>query len=151
MPGDIVNPPANGRAVIAVDLGAQSCRVSLLQWNRDEPKIEVIQRFSNGPIETARGLYWDVEGIFQGVKAGLRLAAKQAPEGIASIGVDGWAVDYVRLRETGDPVEDPFCYRDARTERAEKEVRAILPPARLYARTGIQILRINTLYQLFAD
>ena len=44
-----------------------------------------------------------------------------------------------------------FCYRDPRTEQAEREVHAILPASRLYALTGVQILRINTLYQLYAD
>ena len=72
-------------------------------------------------------------------------------EGIASIGVDGWAVDYVRLHENGYPEGDPFCYRDVRTERARDEVHARIPPSRLYELTGTQILRINTIYQLFAD
>jgi rhamnulokinase len=142
---------ATRKALVAVDLGAQSCRVSLLRWNHGEPTIEVIHRFSNAPLATADGLRWDVEGIFRGVKTGLRLCAAQASEGIASVGVDGWGVDYVRLNEQGGPAANPFCYRDARTERAEKDVHAILPPARLYSLTGIQILRINTLYQLYAD
>jgi len=70
---------------------------------------------------------------------------------VASIAVDGWAVDYVRLQADGTPAALPFCYRDPRTERAEREVHAILPPEKLYALTGIQILRINSLYQLYAD
>jgi rhamnulokinase len=57
----------------------------------------------------------------------------------------------VRLNGKGDPVCLPFCYRDPRTEQAEIQVHAVLAAARLYALTGIQILRLNTLYQLFAD
>ena len=141
----------DGRALVAIDLGAQSCRVSLLRWNRDEPEIEVVQRFPNGPVSTPHGLCWDIEAIFEGVLAGLRVCATRAPEGVASIGVDGWAVDYARLDRSGAPVALPFCYRDTRTEKAEIEVHSLLPPARLYALTGIQILRLNTLYQLYAD
>ena len=141
----------NQKALVAIDLGAQSCRVSLLRWNRNEPEIDVVHRFSNAPISTPDGLCWDINAIFDGIAAGLRSCAAIAPEGIASVAVDGWAVDYVRLNSKGDPVSLPFCYRDARTEQAETEVHSILSPSRLYSMTGIQILRLNTLYQLYAD
>jgi rhamnulokinase len=146
-------PAANRKALVAIDLGAQSCRISLLRWNRSVPEIQVIHRFSNAPVGTSDGLRWDIEAIFDAVVAGLRGCAAHAPEGIASIGVDGWAVDYVRLEAnaSSNPVALPFCHRDARTEKAENAVHAILPPSRLYSLTGIQILRINTLYQLYAD
>lgn len=142
---------ANRKAVVAIDLGAQSCRVSLLRWKGNEPEIQLIHRFLNASVSTDDGLRWDIKAIFDGVVRGLRASANRAPEGVASVGVDGWAVDYVRLDQSGDAAALPFCYRDTRTERAASEVHAILPPSRLYSLTGIQILRINTLYQLYAD
>jgi rhamnulokinase len=148
---EVCMEPAKGKALAAVDLGAQSCRVSLLRWIAGGPRIQVVHRFANAPRQTATGLKWDVEAIFQGIAHGLRVAASEAHEGIASIGIDGWAVDYVRLRESGELFEDAYCYRDVRTEAAEKKVHELVSPARLYAFTGIQILRINTLYQLYAD
>jgi len=138
-------------ALVAVDLGAQSCRVSLLKWNQGRPHIHVIHRFPNAPIATEEGLRWDIGRIFDGVKDGLHLCAEAGADGIASVGVDGWAVDYVRLNENGDAIADPFCYRDERTQDAEKRVQQIIPPSRLYALTGIQLLRLNTIYQLYAD
>jgi rhamnulokinase len=142
---------AHRRARVAVDLGAQSCRVSLLRWSGDEPDVEVLHRFSNEPLSTGAGLCWNIDAILDGIMAGLHRCAAYAPEGIASVAVDGWAVDYVRLDNAGNPVALPFCYRDARTEKAQQEVHAVLPPSRLYSLTGIQILRLNTLYQLYAD
>ena len=142
---------ATTKALVAVDLGAQSCRVSLLRWKEDEPSIEVIHRFPNAPVSTRDGLRWDIETIFNEVKNGLRACAARAPEGISSIAVDGWAVDYARLDERGHAVALPFCYRDERTEKAEKEVHSLISPSSLYSLTGIQILRLNTLYQLYAD
>ena len=136
---------------MAIDLGAQSCRVSLLRWRQHEPEIEAVHRFPNAPVSADDGLHWDMQGILDGVMRGARLCAAKAPEGIASIGVNGWAVDYVRLDGRGQPIAPPFCYRDARTERAEQEVHSILSPSRLYSLTGIQILRLNTMYQLYAD
>jgi rhamnulokinase len=140
---------AHRAALVAVDLGAQSCRVSLLRWGASQ--IEVIHRFSNAPISTDTGLRWDIQSIFEGVKAGLHLCADAAPEGIASIGVDGWAVDYVRLGSNGSSLGNPFCYRDERTAKAAAEVHRLIPPYRLYSMTGIQLLSLNTLYQLYAD
>jgi rhamnulokinase len=146
-----MNLEATRKALVAIDLGAQSCRISLLRWKQGGPEIKVIHRFPNAPLATAVGLRWDVEAIFRGIETGLRLCATEASEGIASIGVDGWGVDYVRLNEKGEAAANPFCYRDARTERAEQDVHSILSPARLYSLTGIQIFRINTLYQLYTD
>lgn len=146
-----MEPPTNRKALVAIDLGAQSCRLSLLRWNRGIPRIEVIYRFPNAPVSTSGALCWDFERIVAEAKTGLRLCADAAPEGIAAIGVDGWAVDYVRLAADGSCSANPFCYRDERTEQSEDQVHSIVPPARLYTLTGIQILRLNTIYQLYAD
>lgn len=142
---------AKRAALVAVDLGAQSCRVSLLRWKQGQPQIHVIHRFPNSPIATQEGLRWDIGRIFDGVQDGLRSCAEAAPEGIGSVGVDGWAVDYVRLDANGDAIADPFCYRDERTQDAEKKVHQLISPSRLYSLTGIQLLGLNTLYQLYAD
>ena len=142
---------AKRAALVAVDLGAQSCRVSLLRWKQGQPQIQVMHRFPNAPIATQEGLRWDIGRIFDGVKDGLHLCAEAAPEGIGAVGVDGWAVDYVRLNENGDAIADPFCYRDERTQKAENKVHEIISKSRLYLLTGIQLLGINTLYQLYAD
>ena len=147
----VMEPTLKRKALIAVDLGAQSCRVSLLRFHQGEPVVEVVHRFSNAPLSSDRDLHWNIEEIWEGVQTGIRACAARAPEGIASIGVDGWAVDYVRMHDSGYPEANPFCYRDVRTERAEKEVHTLIPPDRLYELTGTQILRINTIYQLFAD
>jgi rhamnulokinase len=139
------------KALIAVDLGAQSCRVSLLRFYQGNPYTDVIHRFRNAPTVTPSGVRWNIGAILEGVEAGLRLCAGIATEGVAAIGIDGWAVDYVRLNEDGNQIANPFCYRDERTIAAEQQIHEILSPATLYALTGIQLLRINTLYQLYAD
>jgi len=137
--------------LVAVDLGAESCRVSLLRWVDGQPEILLVHRFANSARDTRTGLHWDIGGICEGVEEGLRACARLAPEGIAAIGVDGWAVDYVRLDPSGKPVADPFCYRDERTIEAQNLVHLRISANRLYELTGVQILALNTLYQLRAD
>jgi len=141
----------SSRRVVAIDLGAESCRISLLQWDGTNAVLEMLHRFPNHPLERDGHLYWDLEHICRGVEAGLAICARQAGGPIDSIGVDGWAVDYVWLNEQSAPVRDPFCYRDPRTESSQAELWKRIGPERLYALTGIQMIRINTLYQLYAD
>jgi rhamnulokinase len=94
---------------------------------------------------------WPLTKLLAGIEDGLRKAALEAPEGIASIAVDGWSVDYVRLDSDGRPLRLPFCYRDERTVPAKDAADAIIGPRDLYQRTGAQPHRINTVYQLLAD
>ncbi|QNI36052.1 rhamnulokinase [Edaphobacter albus] len=143
--------PKDRRASIAVDLGAESCRVSLLRWTDEGPKVQLVHRCSNGPVRREDGLHWPLDQIVEGVEEGLRRCAELAPEGVRSIAVDGWAVDYVRLNEDGTPIAEPFCYRDERNVRAAEELHKKISPDRMREITGIQQLTINTLYQLYAD
>ncbi len=139
------------RARAAIDLGAESCRVSLLRWQDGRPSIELIHRIPNGPVHVDGTLRWPLDAILAGLEEGLRKAAHAAPEGIASIAVDGWAVDYVRLDKNGEPVGLPFCYRDERTIASKDAADRIALPEWMFHQTGAQPLRINTVYQLLAD
>jgi len=143
--------PADKRASIAVDLGAESCRVSLLRWVGDRAEITLVHRFANAPREVNGGLHWDLEMIEAGLDNGLRRCAALATEGVRSIAVDGWAVDYVRVDADGKALADPFCYRDERTIKAERALHRRISAEQLRELTGVQLIRINTLYQLYAD
>jgi rhamnulokinase len=138
-------------ARIAIDLGAESCRVSLLRWIDGQPRIDVVHRIPNGPVHLGQQMHWPLETILAGLEEGLRKAAHIASEGIVSIAVDSWSVDYVRLASDGRPLHRPFCYRDERTEQIKQAADKLIPPRELYARTGVLPHRINTMYQLLAD
>ncbi len=144
------------RALIAVDLGAESCRVSLLRWrlaeHTPEPHLQLVSRFPNGPVRAADGsIRWAFAAILAGVEEGIRQCAELAPEGIRSIAVDGWAVDYVRLNADGAVLAEPFCYRDERTVAAAVSMHSRIATDRLWEMTGVQMQPLNTLYQLYAD
>jgi rhamnulokinase len=134
-----------------VDLGAESCRVSLLRWTDGKPAIILIHRFPNAPRQVNGGLHWDLAMIESGLDRGLRQCAEVATEGVRSLAVDGWAVDYVRVDQNGNALADPFCYRDERTIAAERSLHHTISAERLRELTGVQRMRINTLYQLYAD
>ncbi len=139
------------RARVAIDLGAESCRVSLLRWYDGSPSIQLVHRIPNGPLHVDDTLRWPFDAILAGLVEGLSKAARSAPEGIASIAVDGWAVDYVRLSENGEPIGLPYCYRDERTTASKTATDKVSEPEWMFRHTGAQPLRINTVYQLMAD
>jgi rhamnulokinase len=89
-----------------------------------------------------------VTGLYASVLNGLGVVARTDP-GLASIGVDSWAVDYGLLH--GDRLlGNPFHYRDARNERGVARVHAAVGPEELYRRNGLQHLPFNTIFQLVA-
>jgi rhamnulokinase len=136
---------------LAIDLGAESGRVmrGCLQDGRLE--LAEAHRFSNGPVSRADGLHWDVRKLWQEIKTGLCSAALQAGGLPTGIGLDTWGVDYALLDEQDCLVADPFHYRDARTNGMPEKAFTRVPRPEIYARTGIQFMQLNTLYQLLAQ
>jgi rhamnulokinase len=138
---------------VAIDLGAGSGRVLLGALGAGRIELKEVHRFRYEPRHEAGHLRWDGAALFDGLIAGLRNAqAVVTTRGgtIASIGVDSWGVDYGLLDADGRLLQDPISYRDYRTQRVPAEVFARVPRADIFARTGIQFLQLNTLYQLFA-
>lgn len=142
---------ANAPARVAIDLGAESCRVSLLRWQNGRGDMELVQRSPNGPVHVNGSLHWNFDAILTNIEEGLCKCSRLAPEGIASIAVDGWAVDYVRFGADGKPIAQPYCYRDERTVPAKEAADRLAGNEWMFRHTGAQPLRINTVYQLLAD
>lgn len=59
-------------------------------------------------------------------------------------------MDFALLDRDGRLVSNPFHYRDARTEGIVERALGRMPREDVYRATGIQFMRINTLYQLLA-
>jgi rhamnulokinase len=135
--------------VAAVDLGATSGRVMLGHVGPGELRLQHVLRFPNGPVRASDGLHWNIDELYRSILAGLRAALREEAD-ILSIGVDSWAVDYSLLRD-GRSLGAPFHYRDERNLGGVEAVTALIDPADLYRRNGLQFLPFNTLYQLTAD
>jgi rhamnulokinase len=132
----------------AVDLGAQSGRVALGRFDGETLTVTETHRFANVPVSSAGSLRWNVRDLFRNVLDGLRAAARKAD--VDSVAVDSWGVDFGLVDADGELLEDPVHYRDARRAEAFRTVFERVPARELYDRTGIQLLPINTLYELAA-
>jgi rhamnulokinase len=99
---------------LACDLGADSGRLMLGTLDNGKISLEELHRFANGPLKSTGALHWDLDKLFNELKAGLKkAAAKSLP--IAGISSDSWGVDYVLYDERGLPMSPVWHYRDART------------------------------------
>jgi len=79
--------------VAAIDLGATSVRVAVIDLEAEAPEIEVVHRWFHGPeTRTDGSVRWRWRELLENVRLGLARARNSGP--LASIGVDGWAVDY---------------------------------------------------------
>ncbi len=135
---------------IAVDLGAESGRVMLGSISADQLILEEIHRFSNGPTEEDSSLRWDFDKLLSEIKTGISEAAKAAAGDVAGIGVDSWGVDFGLLDAEGKLIENPYHYRDSRTNGMMEKAFELISKREIYENTGLQFMQLNSVYQLLA-
>lgn len=131
----------------AVDLGATSGRTILGSFTEEGISLKEINRFPNHLIEVGDHFYWDIYALYHHIIEGLKLAA-QADEPITSIGIDTWGVDFVCLGKDGQLLRQPYAYRDPHTDGAPEAFFSRVSRSEVYAKTGIQVMNFNTLFQL---
>jgi sugar (pentulose or hexulose) kinase len=149
---------AEVKKYIAVDLGAESGRVMLGSISADKSAthpadkliLEEVHRFSNGPIEEKGTLRWDFDKLLGEVKAGIKKTAKKAHNQVAGIGVDSWGVDFGLLGADGKLTENPYHYRDSRTNGMMEKAFELISKREIYENTGVQFIQLNSIYQLLA-
>src|SRR5579871_2051123 len=138
---------SHSKSYLAFDFGAESGRAVLAHLQSGILTTREVHRFRNEPVEYGGSLHWDAPRLWSEVRKAL---ACVEPMELAGIGVDAWGVDYALLGERGELLQNPYHYRDARTQGVMEEVFRKVPKEEIYRATGIQFMPINTLYQLFA-
>lgn len=133
---------------LAIDLGASSGRGILGNLDGETLTLREMHRFSNDPVETASGFFWDTLRLLFEIRAAI---AKCASEGVDSIGIDTWGVDYGYIDRTGAMLGLSYQYRDERTTPMIPRVYEKIPYEKLYGVTGIESMSFNTIFQMAAD
>jgi rhamnulokinase len=116
------------------------------EWGRGGLTLTEVHRFPNQFHSLAGREYWDLPGLWAEAKEGLLKAKRLFPR-LASVGVDGWAVDHALVDRYGRLAHPVHAYRDTRTLRGSERLgrRGI---DRVYALTGIPNYPYNTSLQL---
>ena len=140
-----------GKTYLALDLGAESGRAIAGTFNGERLTLREVHRFPNVPVRRGEGVHWDLPALFEEIKRGIAAAATLFGESLVSVGVDSWGVDYGLFDGQGKLMGLPYQYRDARTAGIQDPVMVRLGKAFLYEQSGIQLMGMNTLYQLLAE
>lgn len=132
---------------LAADFGGGSGRIMAGTLSGGKLVLEEVHRFPNRQIKLGNHIYWDFPALFEDMKAGLRMAARKGYR-VKGIGIDTWGVDFGLIDAVGNLLGNPVCYRDPRTNGMPEEVFKKLDEKEHYACAGIQVMAINTLFQL---
>lgn len=140
----------NKKYFLAFDLGASSGRAILGTLNNDILELTEVHRFTN-QMQLINGHYfWNIFSLFNELKTGLKKCVKELEIQPESIGIDTWGVDFVHLNKEGYIISLPFAYRDSRTNTSMDDLFELIPREEVYAKTGIQFMQFNSLFQLFS-
>ena len=134
---------------VAIDIGASSGRHMLGHLEDGRLVLTEIHRFANGMTKKNGQLIWDIDALLNEIITGLKKCAETGKHPV-SVGIDTWGVDFVLLDSDMNMIGPAVAYRDSRTEGMFEEVARHIPDKDLYARTGIQKMIFNTIYQLMA-
>jgi rhamnulokinase len=137
------------RRFLALDLGAESGRAMLASLDSQKLELAELHRWPNTPVQLPDGLYWDTYRLYHEITEGIRAAGKAVTH-LDGIAIDTWGVDFGLLGADGALLANPRHYRDPRMQGLPAEVFAIVPKREVFAVTGVQVMEINSLYQLFS-
>ena len=135
---------------LAFDCGATSGRGVLATFENGSFHMEEVYRFSSEMIRKDGRIYWDVLAMLDHFAACIK-QLKQNGVHIDSVGIDTWGVDFGCIGADGKLLALPRCYRDPYTVGIPEKVYESVSREELYARTGIQIMNFNTIFQLYAQ
>lgn len=136
--------------MLAYDFGASSGRAVLGNFDGTRLETQEIHRFSNDPVQVRGHLHWDILRLFYEIKQGVLKCANSGHKDIHSIAIDTWGVDFGLLDRKGNLLSNPYHYRDSLTDGIMEEVFKIIPKDELYRLTGLQFIKFNSVFQLFA-
>jgi rhamnulokinase len=135
---------------LALDLGAESGRGVIGAFDGAKLRLEDVHRFATGPTRILNTLYWDALRLFDECKRCVSMASATHGRDIAAIGIDTWGVDFGLLGRGDVLLGNPRHYRDHANDGMVEAACKLVPRDFIFARTGIQFMQINTLYQLLS-
>lgn len=134
---------------LAADFGGGSGRVIAGWLENGRLIMEEVHRFGNRQVRLGDYIHWDFPALYEDMKHGMKLAAAKG-YAVQSIGIDTWGVDFGLIDSDGCLLGNPMCYRDPHTRGVPEQVGRLIPPTTHYATTGIQVMEINSLSQLYS-
>ncbi|MBO8130041.1 MAG: rhamnulokinase [Candidatus Marinimicrobia bacterium] len=137
--------------LLAIDLGAESGRAFLGKLENEKVEFKEIHRFQNRTYRIRDGLHWNIYNLYDEILNAIQICYEKEKIIPDSVGIDTWGVDYGLINKAGYLIGLPYSYRDPRTNNIVEDLSKIIPKQKLYEHTGIQIMQLNTIFQLYAE
>lgn len=141
---------SQAKRYVALDFGASSGRAIAAAFNGKTMDLETLHRFTTDSTTMLGTLYWDFPSFMRNAKIGLQAYSAKYGSKLDGIACDSWGVDFGLLDKTGHLLANPVHYRDSRTNGIPEKLHSVVSARTIYQRTGIQIMAINTIYQLYS-
>ena len=135
---------------LAFDLGAGSGRAVLGILEEGKLRIREVSRFPNRMLRLGGHYHWNIYSLFEKLRDAMAEVSRDPSGPPASVAVDTWGVDFCLFAGDGSLLGLPFAYRDLRTQGMPDLFFEKIPARRVYEKTGIQTMAINTLFQLYS-
>lgn len=135
---------------LAFDLGAESGRGVVGFFDGERLRLEDAHRFASTPVRLLDTLHWDILRLFAELKKGLAMAVAAHGREFEALGIDTWGVDFGLLGRGDVLLGNPRHYRDHANDGMLEVAFETVSADRIFDRTGIQFMQINTLFQLLA-
>ena len=139
-----------GSNYLAIDLGAESGRAILGEFDGSHLRLAEMHRFPNTPVQLPDGRHWNILRLLTEIENSIGQVVRNQGKQLASLGLDTWGVDFGLLDRLGALISNPYHYRDNRTDGILEEAFRRMPREEIFERTGIQFMPINSVYQLLA-
>ena len=122
--------------LLAFDIGPSSGRTIVGKFDGNTVQLEEVYRFSNDPQKINNHFFWDILRLFHEIKVGLGVAFQGGEKNPVSVGIDTWGVDYALLDQSDMLMQNPYTYRDGRTNNILPEVFKKVPKKEIYYNSG---------------
>lgn len=133
---------------LAMDFGASSGRGFLARFDGETLTMDEVHRFPNHFVDLNGLYYWNAPALYGQILEALEKVRATAGHSLQSVGIDTWGTDYGLLDKNGQLLGGVRCMRGT----GDTWVKALgerIPQGELYARTGLQTINGNTLFQLY--
>ena len=134
---------------LAMDFGASTGRGIIGSFDGSRLEMKEIHRFANYYVPVHGKCYWDIFRLVHEIMESFSKAREQFQEDrLVSVGIDTWGTDYGLVDRNGQLIGNPRCMRNADGTYVEL-IQKQTTLKELFARTGIQTIYGNTLFQMF--
>ncbi len=140
----------NNPYFLAIDLGSSGGIIMSGSFSGNKLELKEIDRFVIGMTNIYDNWYWNVYQFFENIKKGISKSVEQFGYPASGMAINTWGVDFGLLSENGELMGLPFAYRDPRTDGIFEKFFKIISKEDLYKLTGIQLMQINSIFQLYA-